>query len=164
MEASSSVFSIADEKLRLEAELRATRVQIKQLEARYEALHEDYMHAITYEPPNLHGKVIAFVDADSENALLLQAISEHYNAKLIMPKNEDTVCYAIKVADHVLCLENCPNQNLCQTTYSTCAKYRKPVHVLPSEDIRHFSRQLASLAIEVKSPETSELAPEIVQQ
>ncbi len=151
----NSMFSIANDKKRLEAELEATRDKVKQLESQYEALHEDYMHAITTEQPDLNGKVITLVDGDKTDARILRAVSEHYNATLIMPQSEQTLCYAIKVADHVLCLENCPNQNLCSTTYATCAKYRKPVHLLPSKDVHHFSRQLASLAVEVRQPSDS---------
>lgn len=146
----NSMFSLADDKKRLEAELEASKYKVKHLEAQYEALHEDYMHAITNEHPDLNGKVITLVDGDKADVRMLRAVSEHYNATLIMPQSEETLCYAIKVADHVLCLENCPNQNLCSTTYATCAKYRKPVHLLPSNDVHDFSRQLASLAVEVK--------------
>ena len=100
----------------------------------------------------LKGKTLAIIDADEHHIGRLQKTCQLYQAKLIVSNHEDSVPDTVLAADHILCYQNCPNPRLCEAAFENCAMFGKEVHLLEDDSLQGFSRQLAELSIEVKTP------------
>lgn len=99
---------------------------------------------------SLQGKTVAIINAEADQISRLQGICSKYKAKLILTNHETTVPYAIKIADHVMCYQNCPNQRLCEAAYENCALLGKEVHILENTSINTFNRQLEKITVETR--------------
>lgn len=137
----------------LKQKLQEANKYIKDLEEKYFALEEDFVHALQLDSnSSLYEKKIAYIGGKSQWLEDYQVISERFQTKLIFVEknNIEAVCEAIETADEVICPADCPNQSLCHAARSSCTKFNKPIHEVEDSTPSIFQKKLSEIAIQLQ--------------
>lgn len=149
-DAADPISVLEHENQRLQQQLRCAESKILELEKRYAALEEDFMHALSvHSTDNLNDKRIVLVGAKSKWLDEYRAISDKFETQLIVIGNDSELDQAVETADEVICTADCPNQKLCNMARFSCSKFNKPMHELTNSTPANLQKKLAEIALQV---------------
>ncbi len=135
----------------LKKRLNETQMELSSIKLKYLSLEEDFLHSLkNSQGPSLQGTKIVYIGASSQQLKEYEAITKNYQVELITPKNNsyEAVCEAIKLADEVICPQDCKNQELCHSARSSCTEFNKPFREVANSSVLVLQQELDNIAIQ----------------